>query len=329
MTVSFIRSALQSLLAVATVCVAAPVSAETFPSREVKIIVPYTAGSPPDILARALGDRLSAIWKQPVVIDNRTGAAGIVAAEATVRSQPDGYTILLDGQASFTSNMYLYSNLPYDTGKDLLPVTRLTDVFLGLVVANNIPASSLKDFVQLLKNNPGKYTYGSAGPGTAPNVVVEAFKKKHGIQITHVPYKGSAEAYKDIVGQRLTALYTNPSVVKGQIESGDMKLLGFSGPARIAMFPTVPTLTEGGFPDLDVGSFYALAVAAGTPSDIVHKIAADAAQVVQKDQEFQTKLLLSSGYVPVGDTPEQFAEFLKGARARMANMVKSTGIKMD
>ncbi|WP_108610566.1 tripartite tricarboxylate transporter substrate binding protein [Aminobacter sp. MSH1] len=307
--------------------VAASAIESDYPSQPVKMIVPFTAGSATDILARGLAEQLSERWKQPVLVDNRPGATGIVAAEATTKSAPDGYTILFDGATTFASNMYLYPSLPFDTEKDLEPVTRVADLWLALVVRKSLPAENPKDFANLIGSGTGNYTYGTSGIGTSPNLVLEAYKVKTGARITHVPYKGSAETITDLLADRLDAMFVIVNSVATHVDAGSLKMIGYSGPQRLAAYPEVQTLREAGVPELDVGSFYGLAVPTGTPSNIIAKIAADAGNIVQSEQ-FQKKFLLPSGMKAVGDTPEQFKTFLVEARARMREFVKLSGIQL-
>ena len=315
-------------IAIGLAAFGATAAAQGYPNKPVRIVVPYTAGGPADALVRGLGLKLTEKWGQQVIVDNRPGANEIVAAEHVAKQPADGYTFLLASDAVYSLNGYLYSKLPYDPVKDFTPVTKLVTANLMLVTRPDFPANSVKEFIEEVRKNPGKYTYGSVGAGGVNHLAMSWFNSVNGLKMEHVPYKGLVQGLQDIVTSRLDAMFAVIGGALPFIQSNKLKTLAVSGKTRTAIIPNVPTFAEVGYPAFDASFYFAVAAPAGTPPDVVKKFATDAAQVVNS-QEFKDKYLTNLGFEAVGDTPEQFAAFLVNDRKLAAEKVKVSGAKLD
>jgi tripartite-type tricarboxylate transporter receptor subunit TctC len=302
--------------------------AQAWPSKPVRIVVPYTAGGPADVLVRGLGQKLSEKWGQQIVVENRPGANEIIAAEAVAKSAPDGYTFLLASDAVFTLNSSLYSKLPYDPVKDFTPVSRLVTANLMLVTRPDFPANSVKEFIAYARANPGKLSYGSVGAGGVNHLAMSWFNNLNGLQMEHVAYKGLVQALQDVITGRLDTMFAVIGGALPFLQSGKLKALAVSGRSRSSVAPSVPTFAEVGYANFDASFYFAVAAPAGTPREIIQKFAADAGQIVTS-AEFRDKHLLTLGFEGVADTPEQFAAFLVNDRKLGAEKVKVSGAKLD
>jgi len=323
---------LKPLLAASLAAVALGVSnvgdAQPYPSKPIHIVVPYTAGGPADLLVRGLGMKLAEKWGQQVVVENRPGANEIIAAEAVAKAAPDGYTWLVASDAVFTLNASLYSKLPYDPVKDLVPVSKLVTANLLLVTRPDFPANSVKEFIDYAKQNPGKLSYGSVGAGGVNHLAMSWFNSLNGLQMEHVPYKGLVQALQDVITGRIDTMFAVIGGALPFVQSNKLKALAVSGKARSGVLPNVPTFAEVGYPSFDASFYFAIAAPAGTPRDILTKFASEASQIVNS-AEFKEKYLTQLGFEPVGDTPEQFAAFLVNDRKIGAEKVKVSGAKLD
>lgn len=318
----------RAILATAAFALTGLAMADTYPSRPVKLVVPYPAGGPIDGVARGLAERLSKIWGQPVLVDNRGGANEIIAGDFTAKSQPDGYTILLGTDATFAGNQFLFKKMPFNNVTDLVPVTRVTFVNMAFIVEGNLPVNNLKDFVALVKANPGKYNYGSAGAGGPTHLPFDAFLRQEGLQMTHVAYKGIAPAAQDLLGGQIQAMIAGSSAATPHLASGKMKVLAINGGKRAKGLPNVPTLSEAGFPKAEMYFYLGLAVPKGVAKPIINQIA-EASRKALSDQTFVEKTLDVFGFEPMGETPEQFAEFLKRDRAAAEKRIRDAGVSLD
>jgi len=323
---------LKPLLAASLAAVALGVSnvgdAQPYPSKPIHIVVPYTAGGPADLLVRGLGIKLAEKWGQQVVVENRPGANEIIAAEAVAKAAPDGYTWLVASDAVFTLNASLYSKLPYDPVKDLVPVSKLVTANLLLVTRPDFPANSVKEFIDYAKQNPGKLSYGSVGAGGVNHLAMSWFNSLNGLQMEHVPYKGLVQALQDVITGRVDTMFAVIGGALPFVQSNKLKALAVSGKARSGVLPNVPTFAEVGYPSFDASFYFAVAAPAGTPRDILTKFASEASQIVNS-AEFKEKYLTQLGFEPVGDTPDQFAAFLVNDRKIGAEKVKVSGAKLD
>jgi len=302
--------------------------AQTYPLKPVRVVVPYTAGGPADLLVRALGQKLNDAWGQQVVVENKPGANEIIAAQDVAKSPADGYNYLLASDAVYSLNPYLYSKLPYDPVKDFIPVSRLVTANLMLVTRPDFPASTPKDLVNEAKKNPGKLNYGTVGAGGVNHLAMAWFNTQNGsLEMQPVHYKGLVNGLQDIMTSRLDVMFAVIGGAAPLIKAGKMKGLALSGKQRHPLIPEVPTFAEAGMPNFDASFYFALAAPAGTPRDMVAKMAADSARIINTP-EFKERLT-TLGFEPVGDTPEQFGAFLKQDREFAAKKVQASGAKLD
>jgi tripartite-type tricarboxylate transporter receptor subunit TctC len=301
---------------------------QAYPSKPVRIVVPYTAGGPADLLVRGLGQKLTDVWGQQIIVENKPGANEIIAAQDIAKSPADGYNYLLASDAVFSLNSYLYSKLPYDPVKDLTPVSKLVNANLMIVARPDFPASSVKELIDYAKKNPGKLNYGSVGAGGVNHLAYAWFNTMNGLDMQHVPYKGLVQGLADIMTSRLDTMFAVIGGAAPNLKAGKMKGIAVSGKTRNAQIPDVPTFAEAGLPNFDASFYFGLAAPAGTPRDMVAKLATDASKIVNT-AEFKEKFLNNLGFEPVGDTPEQFAAFLKTDREVAEKKVKASGAKLD
>lgn len=329
MTRTPFSSSRRAAFAAACLALAAPVmAADPWPTKPVKLIVPYPAGGPIDGVARGLADRLSKLWNQPVLVDNRGGANEIIAADMTAKSAPDGHTILLATDPTFSGNRFLFSKLPFNPLTDLVPVTRVTFVNEVFIVNGSLPVNNLKEFVALMKANPGKYNYGSAGAGGPTHLPVDAFARREGFEITHVAYKGIAPAVQDLLGGQVQIMVAGSSAATPYVASGKLKVLAINGSKRAKALPNVPTFAEAGYPATEMYFFLGLTVPKGVPKPIIDEIASSTRKVLA-DPSFVEKTLEPFGFDPLGETPEQFAAFLVKDRAAAEKKIREAGVKLD
>lgn len=315
-------------LGLALLALSAGALAQAFPNKPVKLVVPYPAGAPVDNVARGLAEVLSALWGQPVLIDNRAGANEIVAASAVTKSAPDGYTLLLGTDAAYSQNAFLYNNLPYDAAKELAPISRVVFVNMVLIARGELPAAGAKDFVGLMKKEGAKRNYGSAGAGGTTHLAMESFKQEGAFDMQHVPYKGIAPAMQDLLGGNIDALFAGATAAIPHLKTGKVKVLGISGTRRAKALPDVPTFAEAGYPNTQANFYLGLSAPAGTPAAIINKISADVRKALT-DKAFLEKFVEPYGYDPIGETPQQFGEFLKRDSEANAKRIKALGIKLD
>ena len=294
-----------------------------WPGRFVRMIVPYPAGGGADTIARLLAGRLSDIWGQQVLIENRGGAGGNIASEAAARSAPDGYTMYLAGEFQAT-NPYLYPKLTYDPVADFVPVTLVVQYPAALVVPNSSPAHSVKEFIAYAQANPGQVTFASPGHGTGPHLAGELFKRVAGIELTHVPYRGAAPALQDLVPGRVDSFFNNIAPIIPLMQQGQLRALAVTSAKRTPAAPDLPTLAEAALPGFDVSGWYALFVPAKTPPAIVQKMHADTVAALA-DPAIRGRLE-QLGLFVVGSTPEQLGQFLKSEMDKWGPVIKQAGI---
>jgi tripartite-type tricarboxylate transporter receptor subunit TctC len=318
---------LQAVLFALSVMYDISVSAQSYPSHPVRVVVPFAPGGAADAIARQVSKSLSERFGQAFIIDNRAGADSAIGAEFVARSAPDGYTLLFTTDATFVLNPLLFSSLPYNATDDFTPVATVAYLSLALVVNGDLPVNDFNDFVAFTKKNPGTLSYGSPGVGSQAQLMGEMYKKLTGTDIVHVPYKGAGPALTDLLGGRLTFTFPSISTIQGFIKDRRVKVLAISGDSRSPLLPDVPTFTEVGFKQMDIGAWYAFLAPAGTPKDVVSKFNAAVAAVLS-DPGTQ-KDFSSRGMRPFTQTPEQFATFMRNESARMATIVKISGAKVE
>jgi tripartite-type tricarboxylate transporter receptor subunit TctC len=297
----------------------------TYPSKPVRVIVPVAAGGPTDIVARALADKLSAMWHQQVIIENKSGAGNNLGSEYVARSDPDGYTMLFD-PGSMSANTSLYGKLSYDAVKDFAPVSLVALVDYFMFVPNSSPAHSLEEFIDYVKLHPGKLTMASPGTGSAPYLAEMMFLQMAGLSMTHVPYRGAAPAFTDLIPGRVDC-YFGSGTLLSYSRSGQVRVLAVTGVKRNPAAPDVPTIAEAGVPGYEVTGMQALFFPAKTPREIVSKVSADT-NTALADPMLKSKLL-ETGYVAGGSTPEALGQRLKADIVRWSAVIKSLGLKLD
>ena len=303
-------------------------SAQTYPGKPIRIVVPYPAGGGIDILSRLIGARLAQRFNQSVVIENKPGAGTLVAAETVARAAPDGHTLMITTDATISINPYLYARLPYDPVKDFVPITQL--VFLNqLLVANaTLPVSNLKELVAHAKANPGKLNYASYGVGSQPHLAMEIFKSQSGADIVHVPYKGIPQAVPAAIAGEVQLTFSGAASTQAHIKAGRLKALAIGGSARLALLPEVPTFAEQGFSDVPANAWFGLFAPAGTPREVIALLHAEVTRLL-REPEFVQKEIAAKGYELVASTPDEFAPFLVGDAKRNAQAVKISGARAE
>ncbi len=300
--------------------------AQTYPTKPVRIVVPYPPGGVTDIVTRIIGQRLSDAWRQQVVIDNRAGGSGNIGAELVVRSPGDGYT-LLSASTVHTVNPSLYAKLAYDPLKDFTAIVLMGQVANILVVHPSLPVRSVKEFVAFAKQRPGQLNYSSAGNGSAPHLTAELFKTRTGVNMVHVPYKGAAPAMADLLaGHVMLTFATAPSGVP-PVQQGKLRALGVSSVARIPALPEVPTIAEAGVPGYEAVGWSGLVGPAGMPSAVVERLNAEIVKIIATSDV--SKRLTELGIEPRTSTPAEFAAFLKAEVVKWAKVVRDSGAKVD
>jgi len=304
----------------------AQASAQNFPNKPIRIVVTFTSGGAPDIIARLLGERMSAEWGQSVIIDNKPGAGGNIGADFVAKSAPDGYTIVLGTVGTHSINGALYPQMPYDMTKDFSPITLLATTPNMLVVHNDVPAKNLKEFIELGKKE-GKMSFASAGSGTSIHVSGEMFKSVTGIDMTHIPYKGRASAIPDLLGGRVTMMFDNMPSSLPLVREGKLRALGVTSLKRSAAAPDIPTLAEAGLPGFEAVSWFAMFAPANTPKTIVTKLQLEIAKILKSPDI--SKRLLDIGLEPIGSTPEELAAYQRSEIAKWAKVVKDSGAKLE
>ena len=298
-----------------------------YPAHAIKIIVPFTPGTGIDILARTLGQRMGEAWNTPVVVDNRPGASGNIGTEAVARSAPDGYTLLMTAN-TIVLNRSLFKSIPYDPIKDFVPVAPLAIGRLALVMHPTADVRTVSDLVKLAKREPGKLNYGSPGNGTPHHLAMELFKSKTGIDIVHVPYKGTSGAVTDLLSGQISVMFLPVHVALPYVESGKLTMLAAGGMARASATPSIPSLAEAaGIRDIDTDIWYGLYAPAGTPDDIVRKLGAEINVVLKSPSVVEA--LAKQGLQATGGTPGELAQITRTDLERWSIVVRDAKIQPD
>jgi tripartite-type tricarboxylate transporter receptor subunit TctC len=298
-------------------------AAQDFPAKPIKLIVPFPAGGPNDIIARVVGQRMSELTRQPVVIDNRGGQAGVLGTDAVAKAAPDGYTIGIVSASALVINPSM-EKVPYDIQKDFAPVTLVVTVPEMLVVASNVPANNMAELVALAKAQPGKLNFASAGVGGLPHLAGELFKLTAKIDVVHVPYRGAAPAINDLLGQQVQMTFLDLPVILPHIKAGTLRPIALGAPARAPTAPDVPTTAEVGMPDLLIENWYGMIAPGGTPPAIIASLNR-IATAAMNDPAVKAKLA-DQGLTVVGDTPEHFRAFIAGETTKWAKVINDAGL---
>lgn len=315
------------LIAVAAIGIAATVTAQaqSFPSRPIQIIGPYAAGASTDLLARTLLPSLTRQLGQTVLVNNRPGAGGIIAAQEALRAPADGHTILLVSAAMLTVNQSIYAKLPYDPLKDFAPVTIGVRMPIALVVNPSEPIKNVQELIAYGKANPGKLTFGSAGTGTTQHLAGELFKSMTGLEITHVPYRGGAPAMTDLLGGRLSMMFVQAPSALQQVKSGKIRAIAIDGTKRDPDLPDVPTVDESGVKGYDLNSWYGFVVPSGVPEPVVRKLHDVFVQALKENEQ----KLAEQGYSVDGGSAREMADAIAAESKKWAAIVKAANIKAD
>ena len=314
------------ILAVALMSVA-PIrqaTAQEYPTRPVHLVAPFAPGGPTDLLARLIGQKLGERLGQPVIVENRPGAGGSVGAAYVAKAAPDGYTLAIVS-SSFSVNATLYPDLPYDTLKDFAPVTLLASAPFVLVVNARVPARSVAELIALAKAKPGSLNYGSGGAGSGPHIVAELFKSVAGVDIVHVPYKGTGPLKTALIVGDVQLAFANIFAVYPAVHSGQLRAIAVTGAKRSPALPDVPTVKESGLPQFEAEGVHGLIAPAGTPAAVVEKLYRECAAVLQSPDV--RRQLASEGAEPIGNTPQQYAAYLKKDVVKWGRIIRERGIR--
>jgi tripartite-type tricarboxylate transporter receptor subunit TctC len=300
--------------------------AQDFPNKPIRLIVPFPPGGPNDIIARVVGQRMSEILKQPVLIDNRAGQGGVLGTDVVAHAKPDGYTIGIASAGALAISPSM-EKVAYDTLKDLQPITLVAKVPEMLVVATSVPANNMKELVALAQSQPGKLNFASSGPGSLPHLAGELFKLTAKIDITHVPYRGAAPAVNDLLGQQVQMVFLDLPVLLPQIQAGKLRPIAVGARQRVPTAPDVPTTTEVGMPDLQTENWYGMIAPANTPPQVVAVLNKATIEAMQ-DANVVSKLA-SQGAILEGQTPEQFRAFIDSEIKKWAKVIKDAGVHTE
>jgi tripartite-type tricarboxylate transporter receptor subunit TctC len=298
-----------------------------YPDKPIRLLVGFVAGGPADLIARTVGDKLTEAWGKPVLIENVAGAGGNMATDRVAKAAPDGYTLLLGTTGPFIVHSSLYAKLPFDPVKDFAPITQLCFTPNIFVVHNDVPAKSVKELVALARAQPGQLTFASAGVGTTQHLAGELFKTMAGLDIQHVPYRGIAAVMPDLLGGRVTMVFSSPTTALPLVREGRIRALAVTSLKRAAAAPELPTMDEAGFPGFDATAWFALVAPAGTPSPIIDKLQREAARILALPDV--RKKLDELGMVPIGNTPAEFAAAMKAEIPQWEKLIKAAGIKAE
>ena len=322
--------ALATTAAIATLSLgwtAAAQAQERWPGRSVRLVVPFSAGGSTDVVARIIGQKLSVLWGEPVVIENRSGAGGNVGADLVAKAAADGYTLLMASGSIPTINPLIYRNMPFDPTRDLAAITNVASGPMLVVVPENSPIRSLKELIALAKAKPGQLNFGSAGVGSQVHMAGENFADAAGIDIAHVPYKGEAPAYTDLIGNQVQLMVGNFAAAQALLGNGRLRALAVTGKQRSPQLPDVPTVAESGLPGFENTGWFGLFAPAGTPPAVLDKIRQDTAQVLGENA---TRTQLAAlGFTPVGNSRADFAHAIDDESRHWAVVVKHRHIKAN
>jgi tripartite-type tricarboxylate transporter receptor subunit TctC len=321
------RGILQWTIGAMFACIALGAFAQSYPSRPIRLVVPFPAGGTTDILAREAAQKLTEALGQAVVVDNRPGAAGNIGSDLVAKSAPDGYTLLMGTVGTHAINPSLYSKMPYDHVKDFAPVVLVAGVPNVLVVNPTLPVNSVADLIKLAKDKPGQINFASSGSGTSIHLSGELFKTMAGVDMTHVPYKGSSPALTDLIGGQVQIMFDNLPSALPQIKGGRLRAIAVTSLKRAPVLPDIPTINESGLPGFEASSWFGVLAPAGTPAAIVARINTEVNKWLQSADAREK--LLGQGAEAAGGSPEQFANHIRAESAKWAKVVKASGAKVD
>ncbi len=315
-------------MAVLLMAISAPgVFAQAYPVKPVKMIMPFPAGGPTDILGRLIGQRLSDSWGQNVLIDNRPGGGGLIGGTLAAKSPPDGYTLYLGGVTTLVLAVYVHKNMPYDPQKDFVPVSQTTISPLLLMAHPALPAKTVKEFIALARARPGEINYATSGPGGSGHLAGELFRMVTKTNIVHVPYRGAPPAINDLVAGQVQTLFGSMLAAVPHVRSGKIHAIAVTGPQRSIAVPQVPTFAESGLLNYDASTWNGIMVPAGTPRAIVDRLHAELAKILRTPNVLDR--LSGDGPIGVGNTPEEFAAYIKAEHAKWGKVVREANIRVE
>jgi tripartite-type tricarboxylate transporter receptor subunit TctC len=306
---------------------AAIASAQSYPAKPIRLVAPSTPGDAPDVIARLVADKLSTALGQQVVVENRPGAGGVVGSDYVAKAAPDGYTLIMGNAGSHGINAAVYSKLPYDIQRDFAPVSQVAVAPNVMVINPSVPAVSVAEFIAYAKANPGKLSYASGGNGSSAHMSMELFKSMSGIDIQHVPYKGSSPALTDVVSGQVVAFIGNMPPTVPLIKAGKLKALAVTTRSRSALMPELPTIAEAGLPGFETVAWFGVLAPVGTPPEVVNRLSGEIAKIA-KSPEIRERLV-AMGAEPVGSTPEEFKAVIDRDIAKWKPLAQKVNIKVD
>lgn len=306
----------------------APARAQAYPTRPIRIVVPYPPGSGTDIVARLLAQKITENWGQQVIVDNKPGAGAIVGVEAVARAVPDGYTIGVGDTGPLAINPALYDKLPYNPATDFVAITHVANLPFVLVVHPSLPATTVPELIALAKNQPGKLNYASVGNGSSVHLASELFKRLAGINVVHIPYKGSAPALAGLLAGEVSLMFVNLFSSIPHLQAGRLRVLAVASPTRTALLPDLPTIAEAGLPGYAFLAWFGIIAPAGTPEPVIDKLNQEFRRILVLP-DVRERMLNQGGTEPVGSTSAEFADLMRSDMAQWAKIVKESGARVD
>ena len=320
-------AALESIVLACALALALPASAQSFPSRPAKLVVPFPPGGPLDTTGRAIAQKLTEAWGQSVVVENKPGAGGNIGADLVAKSPPDGYTVVMGALSTHAVNPSLYPKMPYDAQKDFAPITLVAITPNVLVVNPALPVHSVKELVAYAKAHPGKLSFGSGSNGSAGHLAGELFKVDAGVDMVHIPYKGAAPAMQALLAGDTQLMFDNLASAMAQVKAGKLRALAVTTAQRSKLAPDLPTMAEAGVPGFDISTWFGLLAPAGTPPEVVAKWNADVTKILSAPD--MRERLAAQGAEAAPDSPAEFTRFIASELAKYARIVKASGAKVD
>jgi tripartite-type tricarboxylate transporter receptor subunit TctC len=309
---------------------ASAAQAQSYPTRTITLTVTAAAGGVTDVVARALGERLSQRWGQQVVIENKGGAAHVVGAQSVAKAAPDGYSLLVAEAGTFTINPTLYGKgkLPYDEEKDFIPITGIVRINQALLGHPSLPANNVRELIELASKKPGELTYGTAGIGSAPHMNMVLFESMAHVKLVAVHYRGAAPALTDVIAGHVNLMSVSVSLALPPFRTGKIKIFGIGSGKRLSLAPDIPTVAESGLPDYEATTWFGLFATAGTPREIVTKINAEVAKILA-DPQFREKFLAPQMFEPMASSPEEFADYIKAQTRKWAKVIREQKLSIE
>jgi tripartite-type tricarboxylate transporter receptor subunit TctC len=321
---------LGALILLLSLAGAATAQAQSYPTRTITLTVTAAAGGVTDVVARALGERLSQTWGQQVVIENKGGAAHVVGAQSVAKAAPDGYSLLVAEAGTFTINPTLYGKgkLPYDEEKDFIPITGIVRINQALLGHPSLPANNVRELIELARKTPSELTYGTAGIGSAPHMNMVLFESMANVKLVPVHYRGAAPALTDVIAGHVNLMSVSVSLALPPFRTGKIKIFGIGSGKRLSLAPDIPTVAESGLPDYEATTWFGLFATAGTPREIVTKINAEVAKILA-DPQFREKFLAPQMFEPMASSPEEFADYIKAQTRKWAKVIREQKLSIE